>query len=146
MSLGHSTDRRYWSRLPRGAAIIGLLVASGWLVLAELLPRLDYTQVSEQSSPDGQKRIVELRSQQDGAGQAPYGSLLVLSLGQSVQQPEDGYLFFAGYCRSPLGYRWLNDLAVEVHCQANAAVTSPVVTLAKRMYGIEVKFSEQPAN
>ena len=103
-----------------------------------LLDTLNYSQKSQQSSPDGRKTIFEFRSHQDGRDHAPYGSTLSLSFSQSLRNPDSGYVFFAGYCHPSLTYSWQGNEKIVVNCPSGKEGKT-VRTQATRMYGIAVE-------
>ncbi|ABM36326.1 hypothetical protein [Polaromonas naphthalenivorans] len=126
------------SRLPW--AIIGAFIlfqAAGYL-----FDGLNYSQISQQSSPDGRKTIFEFRSFQDGKEHAPYGTTLSLSFNKSIRNPDSGYVFFAGYCAQPIAYSWQGNEKIVVNCQPSTENRIPR-TQAIVMYGIAVELKTE---
>ncbi|MBI5890885.1 MAG: hypothetical protein HZB47_09435 [Nitrosomonadales bacterium] len=123
------------SRLPW--FVIGLFILLQ--ALGFVMDNLNYSKGSQLPSPDGKKTIHEFRSNQDGVGHAPYGTTLSLSFGKTLAQPDDGYVFFAGYCKTPVSYAWLSNDKVVVSCELAEGEKAPR-TLARLTYGIEIGF------
>jgi hypothetical protein len=119
-----------------GVAVLALIVLA-W----QLLPLLgtDYAVKSRKPSPDGQWTISELQSYQDGRQHAPYGTYLVLARDSNIRKPEQGHVFFAGYCHEPLVYAWRSVDEVVVQCTTSQPEIA-VRTRAQVMYGIRVSF------
>lgn len=114
--------------------LVILCLAVAWWFRYSLV-ELDNTVVQELASPDGSLVIQEFRSNRDGFDHAPYGQMLVLSR-KPTRNPEDGYVFFAGYCQK-LSYAWEGMTRVNVQCLGDD--TEPR-TLSTQMYGIEVQY------
>ena len=124
------------SRLPW--AIIGaflLFQAAGYGIDA-----LNYSQISQQPSPDGRKTIFEFRAFQEAKEHAPYGTTLSLSYNKSIHNPDSGYVFFAGYCAQPMTYSWKSNEKIVVNCQSSKENRIPR-TQAIVMYGIAVELN-----
>ena len=92
-----------------------------WLLVYLLKPFVvgrGQSEVSNRTSPDGKHTVVEFKSYDDGAGHAPYGTSLSLSQKQTISGPENGDVFFAGYCQQPLSYAWRGNSTITVSCRA----------------------------
>lgn len=126
---------RFKLLLPWG--VIGICVTV--YLLRPFALGLGQTEISSQASPDGIHTVFEFRSNDDGAGHAPYGTSLVLAKGKTLSRPEDGYVFFAGYCNGPLAYAWRDNRTVTVSCRgADKPVLRTHAVLAQGI-SIEVK-------
>jgi hypothetical protein len=119
-------------------AVVAWLI---WLAANHFLTGLYYQLDSERSSPDGRMTIYSFQSLQDGLGHAPYGHTLALSRHGRIREPDEGYVFFAGYCVSPVQYEWKTDNRVFVRCQRGR--DTKIRTLATMMYGIQIEFSDR---
>lgn len=132
----HTLKKIVATALWSGVAVLVLIVLA-W----QLLPFLgtDYAVKSRKPSPDGQWTISELQSYQDGRQHAPYGTYLVLARDDKIRKPEEGYVFFAGYCNEPMAYAWRSADEVTVQCTTSQPEIA-VRTRAQVMYGIRVSF------
>jgi hypothetical protein len=113
-----------------------------WRIASFLLSGMDYSLESELASPDGKMTIYEFQSLQDGQSHAPYGKVLSLAFRDKPRMPDDGYVFFAGYCSSPLKYEWVANDKIAVACNSPVGAKG-IRTLARSMYGIGVELSNQ---
>jgi hypothetical protein len=86
--------------------------------------------------------VHEFRSHIDGLGHAPYGNILALSIGPKIKNPDEGYVFFAGYCKGSTLYEWSSNETISVRCIDGNRGHGPR-TLASVMYGIKVNYSWQ---
>jgi hypothetical protein len=107
----------------------------GFRVLRHLLDGMDYQFVSSASAPDGRLVVTELQSSSEGA-HAPYGQHLVLSR-EVVSTPDEGYVLFAGYCKS-VSYSWASNEEIIISCDGGNAET--IRTKSIRALGIEIKY------
>lgn len=116
-----------------GAFLLGTSVVVGcfWWLLGD-----QYSRRSSQASPDGRFSVFEFQSHQNGLEHAPHGSLLSLSADRSLGDPEDGHVIFAGYCKTALAYRWVDNQRIAVDCAVRG--DGDVRTLSKRAFGISV--------
>jgi hypothetical protein len=121
--------------LAKLAAWIALLSVTFWAGCVLLLGS-GYTAVAKVLSPDRRLAVFEFRSYQDGAGHAPYGTSLSLSSKATISSREEGDVMFAGYCRSPMGVRWISAKAIEIVCMT--AEPHMVRTQALRIRGIDI--------
>lgn len=127
------------SRLKKISATIILFTA---LVFAALyfISGMSYGLLSKIQSPDGNFKIHLFQSLQDGLGHAPYGRILALSPKSELRSPDDGYVFFAGYCtRSSLTVEWQSDTHIVVRC-VNGNKDSGPRTMASVAYGIKIDY------
>ena len=113
-----------------------------WLIGSHMLAGMDYSLISERKSPNGKMIVHEFRSNHDGLGHAPYGSTLALSHGKRIRSPDEGFVFFAGYCAGPILYEWNSNESVSVRCIDGDRNEGPR-TLASAMYGIKVNYAWQ---
>ena len=125
------------------ATLFWLLVVAGllWLLGTHVLAGMDYSLVSVHPSPNGKLSIHEFKSLDDGRGHAPYGQILALSHGSKLTHPENGFVFFAGYCKEPLQFGWNGNENVSIHCVDGNREGGPR-TLASVMYGVKVSYLE----
>lgn len=112
-----------------------------WGVGAYFFAGMDYPHISKQSSPSGKMTVHEFTSMHDNLGHAPYGRTLSVSSSKILLNPDEGYVFFAGYCRT-LQYEWRSDEQVLVRCDKGGGKEGPR-TLASVMYGVKVSYTEQ---
>ncbi len=121
-------------------SIVGILVIGlvGWALVAGT----GYSLLSKSPSPSGKFTIYEFRSNQDGFGHAPYGNILAISPRAKLTAPDDGYVFFAGYCQSPVAYEWRDDANIAVRCIGGDRDAGPR-TLVAVAYGIRLHYSWQ---
>ncbi len=110
-----------------------------WLAGRHFLAGTDYSLVSKRQSPNGRFTVHEFQSNQDGFGHAPYGKILAISPSARLRSPDDGYVFFAGYCKSSLAYEWHNNDRVSVRCVEGNQGDGPR-TLASVAYGVKVGY------
>lgn len=101
-----------------------------------------YSLVSKGHSPNGRFTIHEFQSNQDGFGHTPYGKILAISPQAKLSAPDDGYVFFAGYCNSSLAYEWHGSERISVRCIEGSRGNSPR-TLASVAYGVKVSYTWQ---
>lgn len=120
---------------------IGLLIIGAMFLclISFLFP--DYSLLTTKASPDGKMTISEFQSRTDGFGHAPYGTYLVLSREKKIKHPDDGYIFFAGYC-SEIYFDWRSNDTIFIRCISKSKETN-ISTLATLMYGIKVEFDTQ---
>ncbi len=102
----------------------------------------DYSFVSKAQSPNGLLTIHEFQSIIDGFGHAPYGTILAISPKPKIRSPEEGYVFFAGYCQSSISYEWKDDKRISVRCIEGSGGNGPR-TLASVAYGVNVNYLGQ---
>lgn len=101
---------------------------------------LEYSLESQLPSPDERHTVFEFRSNNDGAGHAPYGTLLSLSRGP-IHVPDEGFVFFAGYCKRPLSYSWQGNRRLIVRCQSSS--NEPIRTQAVLAFGIRIELKAE---
>ncbi len=95
-----------------------------------------YPLKSQKVSPNGEMTIFEFNQLSDGRTHAPYGTLLSLSHSNNIHHPEEGYTFFAGYCR-PLNYNWETDFKILVSC--HPAERKLIKTQAILVHGVMIE-------
>ena len=119
-----------------GAFLLATSVVVGclWWLLGD-----QYSLRSSQVSPDGRFSVFEFQSHQDGLEHAPYGSVLSLSADRGLDNPEDGQVIFAGYCKSALVYRWVDNQRIAVDCPVRGDID--IRTLSTRAFGISVSLN-----
>ena len=110
-----------------------------WAGASYFLTGMYYELDSERASPDGTMIIYRFQSLEDSLGHAPYGHTLALARNRKIREPDQGYVFFAGYCVAPVQYEWKSNTKVSVRCQRGR--DTKIRTLASVMYGIEIEFS-----
>ncbi len=111
-----------------------------WAAASYFSARFDYPLVSKLPSPNGKMTIYEFTAMHDNLGHAPYGQTLALSRSFNLLNPDNGYVFFAGYCR-PLHYEWRSDDEVLIRCK-RVSSRDATQTLATLMYGVKVTYIE----
>ena len=116
-------------------------IALGFVVL-DFIFGMSYSLTSKIQSPNGKFTIHEFQSLQDGDGHAPYGKILVVSRKSQLSSPDDGYVFFAGRCKSPLSSQWQGDNHISVRCIDGNKGEGPR-TLASVAYGIKIDYTWQ---
>jgi hypothetical protein len=116
-----------------GAFLLGttLVVAGLWWLFGN-----QYSLRSSKASPDGHFLVFEFQSHQGGREHAPHGTVLSLSTGETLGDPEDGHVIFAGYCKTDLAYRWVDNQRIAVDCAVRG--DGDVRTLATRAFGISI--------
>lgn len=113
-----------------------------WFAARYFFAGMEYSLISNSQSPNGSFTIHEFRSNQDGFGHAPYGSILVISSKTKLKLLDDGYVFFAGYCKSSPAYEWHGNESVSVRCINGNDGDGPR-TLASVAYGVKFNYSWQ---
>ena len=116
-----------------GAFLLGtaVVVVSLWWLFGQ-----QYSLRSSRASPDGHFSVFEFQSHQSGREHAPHGTVLALATDPSLGHPEDGHVIFAGYCKTPIGYHWLDNQRIAVDCPVRGS--GDVRTLSTRAFGISV--------
>jgi len=115
--------------------VILLLVIGGCIVIkiaSNSFHGLDYKFITSKQSSSKQYTVFEFESTSE-ASHAPYGRELVLTKKNSINFPEEGYLIFAGYCKS-LEYSWKTNSSIQVLCENNK-----IITQAKKAYDINIE-------
>lgn len=129
------------SCLKKLIAPVFCLVSLG-LVALQFFSGMNYSLVSKSPSPNGRLTIHVFQSLEDGFGHAPYGTILAVSPKSQLSSPDDGYVFFAGYCKSSLTSEWQGDRHIVVRCIHGNEGESPR-TLASVAYGVKIDYSWQ---
>jgi hypothetical protein len=123
---------------------LGFLVCTlvFWAAGAYFFAGINYPHISKQSSPSGKMTVHEFTSMHDNLGHAPYGRTLSLSLSNTLlKNPDEGYVFFAGYCNT-LQYEWKSDDEMHIFCNQGGRKVG-ARTLASVMYGVKVAYFEK---
>lgn len=129
------------SRLKKFSIAVICFIALGVTAL-NFLSRTSYSLVSKSQPPNRKLTIHMFRSLQDGFGHAPYGMILALSPKLELRSPDDGYVLFAGYCKSSLAAEWKSNERIFVRCVDGDKGEGPR-TMASVAYGIKVDYSWQ---
>jgi hypothetical protein len=116
--------------------LIGVYVAAGYG-----LNRLVFSLKGVTESPNGNYRIFDFQSSDDGSGHAPYGTNLSLTRNRHISSPDDGYVIFGGYCKTGARVEWKSDAHITVYCEQ----VEPAKTQVVRAYGIDIEYAEVPA-
>ncbi len=115
--------------------VILLLVIGGCIVIkiaSNSFLGVDYKFKTSKQSPSKQYTIFEFESRSE-TGHAPYGSELILTKKNTINFPKEGYLIFAGYCKS-LEYSWKTNSSIQVICE-----NSKIITQVKKAYDINIE-------
>ena len=129
------------SRLKKITAAVICFIALGFAAL-HFLSGMSYSLESKSQSPNGKLTIHVFQSLQDGFGHAPYGQILAISRKSQLSSPDDGYVFFAGYCKSLLSSQWKSDNHISVRCIDGNKSEGPR-TLASVAYSIKIDYTWQ---
>ena len=108
-----------------------LVVAGIWWLFGN-----QYSLRSSEASPDGRFSVFEFQSHQKGREHAPHGTVRSLAADRSLGHPEDGHVIFAGYCKTAIAYRWVDNQRIAVDCPLRA--DGDVRTRSTRAFGISV--------
>jgi hypothetical protein len=114
-------------------------MAAVWLVGKFIFSGIFYSVTSRQASPDGQMTIHEFRSHDEG-GHAPYGKVLALSRQSKIDRPEEGDVFFAGYCQGTLEYSWKDAKNIMVRCGLKSPADESIRTRSSIVRGIRIQY------
>lgn len=129
------------SRLKRIFNVVIFFIALVFVAL-QFFNAISYPLISKRQSQNGMLTIHAFHSLQDGFGHAPYGQILVISRESHLSTPDNGYIFFAGYCKSPLEFEWQSDEQIFVRCIDGNEKQGPR-TLASIAYGIKIDYTWQ---
>ena len=102
------------------------------------LDEFDYNFVTSKQSSNKQYTIFEFESTSE-AGHAPYGRELVLTKKNSINTPKEGYVIFAGYCKS-LEYSWKTNSTIQVICKSNEKIS--IRTKVNKAHNINIEVAE----
>ena len=90
-------------------------------------------------SPNSTMALIECANVSEHDSHVAYGNHLYLTKTSQIDEPDDGYLIYAGYCKG-IRYKWISANKIEL--DLNGCKTEHIKTLSKKAIGIDVDVIE----